>query len=449
MLLWFLLAHGAIGALVLASPAMAKLHFWVTAGLAVYIATSTRKPNDIAMVAAYIVGAEVLWRMSEAALFWETGKYAVTAVLFIGLVRFSHSQPIRMPLLYFALLTPGIMQLTNSTIDLSRARDVISFNLSGPLALAVAACFFRQWTLSRTELAEILVALAGPVTSIAVVTALSTYGSSDIQFLDQSNVQTSGGFGPNQVSGALSAGALGCFFLLALLDRSSPRVRALLFVTLVACAAQSAMTFSRGGLYMVGIAIAGASLCLLSDRSGRRMVVASACALVLAYLVIAPRLISFTGGALETRFQDTSATGRVELSLDELDMWSESPVFGVGVGQLSTNRSISRTLAAHNEWTRLLAEHGLFGLMSMLTLLAMLAGAVLRTRSPLARAVAVGLVLWGAAFLSINDMRIAAPSFLMGLACATFDLPAGVRASVWQRRGVPSRRAARLSPLPS
>jgi O-antigen ligase len=435
ILMWFVLTHVAIGVLVAASPSMAPLHFWVTAGLAAFLASSATRPVDIAVIAAYVAGAEVLWRMREAAPFWETGKYALTAVLLVGLVRFRHSQSVRMPLVYFALLTPAIMQLAGAAISVERARDVISFNLSGPLALTAAICFFRQWTLSKTDVAEIFVALLGPVISIAVLTAVATYTSTEIAFTDQSNAQTSGGFGPNQVSGALSAGALGCFLVLAISDRLRPRIRALLFATLVVCATQSAMTFSRGGLYMAGISIAGASLCLLGDRAGRRTVVASAVTLVLAYLVIAPQLFAFTGGALETRFKNTASTGRVDLSIDELQMWTNQPVFGVGVGQLSAHRALSRATAAHNEWTRLLAEHGLLGLLSLMILVGMLGAAVLRARGPLAKAVALGCVLWGTAYLTVNDMRIAAPSFLLGLSCSAFDFTP--RAASWRRRVVP------------
>jgi len=439
VLFWFLAAHVALGALVFMSPVVAKAHFWVTAALGLWFATSTKRPSDIAMLAAYVVGAEVLWRMSDAALFWETGKYAVVGLLLIGLARFPHTKPMRGPVLYFTLLTLGIVPLTQTALDFSGARQAVSFNLSGPLALAAAACFFRQCTLSREQLGQVLIAAAGPVVSIAILTARGTYGASDIAFLSGSNFQTSGGFGPNQVSGALSAGAFMCFLLLATLTDLRARRRGMLFATMVFCSMQSAMTFSRSGLYLVGIAALGASLCLFSDRSSRRMVVGTALAVVIAYAVVAPMLISFTGGALEERFRDPGMTGRVELTQDDLQIWADRPVFGVGVGQARSNRTLGNSGLTHNEWTRLLAEHGVFGLTSMLVLLAMMAGSILRARGPIERAVVVGLVLWGAAFLAVNEMRIVAPSFLMGLACATFEFSHGSRAVAWRRRGVALR----------
>jgi hypothetical protein len=56
VLFWFLLAHVVLGVLVLASPAAAKLHFWTTMIFGGWIATSTKRPSDIAIVAAYDVG---------------------------------------------------------------------------------------------------------------------------------------------------------------------------------------------------------------------------------------------------------------------------------------------------------------------------------------------------------------------------------------------------------
>ncbi len=436
VLFWFLSAHAVLGAAILASSAAAKLHFWATAVLGLWFATSKKRQLDIAMLAAYIAGAEVLWRMSQAAIFWETGKYAVTALMVVGLLRSHRSRSIGMPVLYFALLVPGMLVAYEAVFNLATARNVISFNLSGPLCLAAAACFFRQYRMSRSDLGQILVAVVGPLISIGTLTALGTYRSSSIAFRVASNFETSGGFGPNQVSSALSVGVLASFLLLVTLADLRVRRRVMLFAAMVFCAAQSAMTFSRSGLYMASLAVVGASLCLLGDRAGRRLVIGSTLAIALAFGVIAPRLISFTGGALEARFQETNTTGRADLMQDDLQIWFQRPVLGVGVGQASSNRLIRNAGLTHNEWTRLLAEHGVFGLASMLVLLGMMVGNVPRSRGALDKAVVTGLLIWGAAFLAVNEMRIVAPSFLIGLACATFELSTVSQPFEWRRRVV-------------
>jgi len=110
-----------------------------------------------------------------------------------------------------------------------------------------------------------------------------------------------------------------------------------------------------------------------------------------------------------------------------LQIWAERPVFGAGVGQSKSNRTLWSTALNHNEWTRMLAEHGAFGLGALLVLLAMIVGNVLRARGPVAKAVAASLVLWGAAFLIANAWRIVVPSFFIGLASATMQFPSDWR----------------------
>src|SRR2546430_7771451 len=43
--------------------------------------------DRVVYAAAYIAGSEVLWRMCGAAVFWESGKYAVILIFAIALAR--------------------------------------------------------------------------------------------------------------------------------------------------------------------------------------------------------------------------------------------------------------------------------------------------------------------------------------------------------------------------
>lgn len=425
--IWFMAAHVLIGALVFAWPAAATLHAWAIIAFGVWLAASTPRQSDVAILAAYVVGAEVLWRMAGAATFWEIGKYAVTGILLISFARGVPTRSTNAAIVYFALLLPSIGTLAQNAIDLSDIRDQISFNLSGPLTLAVAACFFTQLTLSRRDLGAILLAALGPVIAIASLTLLSTYAAGTIEFSGRSsNAATSGGFGPNQVSAVLGLGAVCCFLLLATQSDLGARRRGLLFVALVVCFVQSAMTFSRGGIYMSASAIAGAALYLLRDRAGRQLVVGSAVVLTLLYGFIVPRLANLTDGALVERFEDVTATGRWDLAKSDLRLWAEQPLVGVGPGlamRTRTTASFDYEVAAHTEWTRLLAEHGVFGLISLVVLLNMMGANLRRARGPMEKAVVTSLLIWCSLFLSIDAMRIAAPAFLVGLTCATFEAP--------------------------
>ena len=66
------------------------------------------------------------------------------------------------------------------------------------------------------------------------------------------------------------------------------------------------------------------------------------------------------------------STGRSDLMSFELDEFFKNPVLGVGVGKIKELRLESEGIeaASHNEMSRILSEHGLFGLIALIILLA-------------------------------------------------------------------------------
>jgi hypothetical protein len=58
---------------------------------------------------------------------------------------------------------------------------------------------------------------------------------------------------------------------------------------------------------------------------------------------------------------DNIVTGRLKILEEDLDLWFKYPIFGVGVGA-STYLRDDVKLASHVELSRLLADHGIFGL---------------------------------------------------------------------------------------
>lgn len=94
---------------------------------------------------------------------------------------------------------------------------------------------------------------------------------------------------------------------------------------------------------------------------------------------------------------------------------------GPGVSKEYHGRLFAKA-AAHTEYTRLLAEHGFFGVCVLLIL-----GLSVRRRfrsadSLLERAIVMSLTAWALLTMSHAAMRVAAPGFIFGLAAATFVL---------------------------
>jgi hypothetical protein len=437
-----LLAHVPLGLLLQSNTDLATFHALIVGGLGLLLALFGKRAQSAAYVAAYAVGAEVLWRMTEARVYWEAGKYLVVAVLGLAALRFSKGlRGLGLPGVYLLILLPSTW-LTIEALGFSdAARDAISFNLSGPLALAVSVAFFAGRRFSHDQIRRLMWLVVCPMVSIATIALYGALNDAEaIHFTEGSNFVTSGGFGPNQVSAVLGLGALLCVFLAA---QEPPRALKLVALALaVWFLAQSALTLSRGGLATAGVALLLGAIHYV--RRPREQVSFMASTLLIVFVfgyLILPQLNAFTGDILRQRFSDVDPTGRIEIAQSDLHIWSSHPLLGVGPGRSAYDRSsvIVEGTAAHTEFTRLAAEHGVMGLLAMLLLGVMLWRAYKRAPSVPSRAWVVALASWSLVDMSHSAMRIVAISFIFGL--MTLDSRPATR------REKPSMRRSGHSPL--
>lgn len=414
-----LLLHVPLAVLMSRFPAVATLHAFAVLGVGLWWALSGKPLAWVAYVGAYIVGAEVLWRMTDATIFWEIGKLGIAAIFIFALLRHRLFKPKPITVVYLALLLPAVL-LTILRLGLSKGRSPISFHASGHVALISSIWFFSSLTLTRTQLQRLLLSLIVPIFGIASVTAFGILSASFIRFTDESNFETSGGFGPNQVSALLGLGTL-LALLYILDDRVNQKLRVVFFLVMLFLAAQSALTFSRGGLYNAAGAAILASLYLMRDARVRLKVLAViVLALLVGNFIILPRLNAFTGGALLARFQDTQATGRLPLIISDLEIWKDNFIFGVGLGQSKHLRGdLFRSSIGHTEFSRLLSEQGIFGFLMIILLLKMAFQNLVRARTPRGKALVAALLVWSFLFMMNAAMRLAAPSLIMGVTFGT------------------------------
>jgi hypothetical protein len=419
-LIAFLVGHIPLGLLMNQNREVATLHALLTLAVGLWYSAIGRDPVKVAFLGAYITGAEVLWRMGDAGVFWEFGKYAAVAIFAIAILRFHGLKGAGLPIVYLLLLLPSAI-LTLSNLGLEGARDQISFNLSGPLALMVCAWFFSQLKLTTEHLQKLFLIAIGPIVAIGAITLYGTLSAASIQWVDDSISTTSGGFGPNQVSNMLGLGALLAFMCIRQ-GKVSLYLQPLLLAAVLAFGTLGALTFSRSGLYNAGVAAAVLLLFSIRDRAS---LVRAGLALVAIFLAvdsfILPRLDEFTGGAILTRFVDTNLTLRQELAVADLQIWGDNPVFGVGPGMASETRELLiGPVAAHTELSRLLAEHGIFGLLALLLLLFMSARNVRWAQTVAQKALVTAMIVWTLLFMLNSAMRLVAPAFVFGLTFARF-----------------------------
>jgi len=405
----FLLLHVPLALLMHRVSMIATLHALATFGIGLWWALSGRSLERVAYAGAYITAAEVLWRMSEARVFWEFGKFATVAIFIVAMLRMRRLGGGALPFLYSLLLIPSTV-IVFYHAGLWGAKGLLSFNLSGPVALLISAWFFSHLRLSMAHIQRLLLAIIGPVvgiTSIAVFTTLTadsliTFAESEASFV------TSGGFGPNQVSSVLGLGALlaSIYFLI---ERKSQIIRVLMFVVMIGLASQSALTFSRSGLFLAAGGGVLAAFYLLRDPRLRIMLIlVTSLLFVVTTQFLLPRLETFTAGAILRRFQDLDSTYREQIIWADLQIWDQNPVLGVGPGRAKAMRGelIFRSRSAHTEYTRLLAEHGIFGLVAVILLFVMAVRNLRRARTSLGKALVASMTGFSLLFILINGMRL-------------------------------------------
>jgi len=264
---------------------------------------------------------------------------------------------------------------------------------------------------------HVFLSLIAPVIGIGTIAVYSIATSEIVIFEEASNFLTSGGFGPNQVTSALSLGVL-IIYLYLVDSRAYKGIKGFLFALSLIFATLSVLTFSRGGLYIAAGSILVSAIILSRDRATRiRVILVAMLSFLIAFYGIFPILDIFTQGTVVDRFSDISTTSRELIVRADMQIWRQNLLFGVGPGGSNPLHGISyKASAAHTEFSRMLSEHGIFGLVSLLILFGLAIQGFIRAKGPRNRGLVAAMLIWTLLFMLVNAMRIVAPAFLFGLA---------------------------------
>ena len=217
------------------------------------IIKTNNKNNTAIYWAGYMVGAEVLFRMSGGTILYELPKYAVLLFLILGLYVEEKRHHLSVSyIIYMLLLLIGI-----AFIDIpfnESIRKAIAFNLSGPILLGVSAIYFYKRRFSLEAILNLLFVIVLPIISMLSLLFFKTPNLTDIVFNSEANFATSGGYGPNQVSTIIGFGVFIFLVHLVLKKRISVAIfiDVLFFLYLIY---RGLLTFSRGGMLTALVAI--------------------------------------------------------------------------------------------------------------------------------------------------------------------------------------------------
>ncbi|MEO0038474.1 MAG: hypothetical protein RIQ59_1685 [Bacteroidota bacterium] len=421
-----LFIHFLLGIGVFYVPFIAKVYGYLIliVGLLLLIKTQN-KNNEVLYVCSYIVGSEVFLRMTDAAPNHEFGKYSIIVFMILGMMYSGFSKLATPFWIFLVLLIPSLIIASDSISYDMDFKNKIAFNISGPICLGIASIYAIGKRISILEVGNLLLLIGLPIISMAVYTSLYTEDIKSALMGTGSNTDLSGGFGPNQVATIFGLGMF-VFFVRSILYSKS----ILLFIINIFIALyfsyRGFLTFSRGGM-MTAFAMIAVFIFFIyiHSRFSGKLKINILLLIFSVFFFITWTYTSFlTDGLINKRYAGQNAygvekkdkfSGRTELATDEINMFLDSPYFGIGVGKGTEIRTEKNgyVTASHNEITRMMAEHGSLGIIGLLIIL--ITPILLYFSNKQNIFLFSFIIFW---LLTINHaaMRTAAPSFIYALA---------------------------------
>jgi hypothetical protein len=329
---------------------------------------------------AYLISLEMLGRMTKAYPFipLELSKYFLPVASIIGVINSKKKGN-------YLWLILGIFISLGLLFDYSGQRkfaDIIN-NYFGVLAIFLGLFFLSKQELSKESINSICKLVLLAILPSLLYCFIKTPDLEDISFKLNANFETSGGAATNQVATVFGLGLfISFYFWYKRITFSGYRIIDIIIG--IAFLVQGLLTFSRGG---VVVAIIGILLLILKSTNNfnPRNLFLAAFGMV-AVFVVFNLIDDITGGKLLLRYQgETEGTynygaektlkkmtsGRSLIFEEDLKLWFSRPIFGVGVGasRILRGGTDGFLISSHVELSRLLAEHGIFGLVFFLYLI--------------------------------------------------------------------------------
>lgn len=329
----------------------------------------------------YLISFEMLGRMARTSPYIpsELGKYFLITFALLGiLIKGTRStKGVSMAL----LLLPALLY------DLSDKRTFIDiiYNLFGPFATALGIALLYRAPISQQQFNRVLQLIWYTTLSALFFTFIKTPDFDTIEFDLGAQFTTTADTPSNQVSTVLGLGMFLSFYsIINKLKFSGLLILDIVFLLLFAF--QGLLSFSRGGMLIAALGML--ILVVYSQQtpykiSRSRLLIGSVFAILGLYFVfqVANQI---TDGKLLLRYQgetqgtllgnkekttDVIVSGRVSILREDFNLWIKNPITGVGAAASRYLRDRTKYVSPHIEFSRLLAEHGIFGILYFITLL--------------------------------------------------------------------------------
>ena len=377
-----LLVHALFGFIASQSPNFSTIWGWSIVVFGSYnIIKNRNRFNDAAFFTIYVMGIEVLLRMTNAEVLWEFGKYGSTLMLMLGLSMENltkHRTSIFI-VIYILTFLPSVFLVPFESF--SFWRQCISFNLSGPILLFVSFIYFRNRLITKNEIINIFRVFILPLVSMSTVLLVRIPSLEEIVFTSEANFQMSGGYGPNQVSSILGL-VVAIISLSKILGLIIFKKNVYDYMILSVCSIQAYLTFARGGVITAITAVFTSWFISTLIHSNTKIIKTGRIAYIIFILFLLWSIAGdFSEGMMEKRYAsildldasgELSGSGRILIMTADLEIFKDNYFMGVGPGManhLRMDYGYHKTVASHSEFTRTLAEHGIFGIIGIFALI--------------------------------------------------------------------------------
>lgn len=424
--------HAIIGILIYLVPFVSKIYaiLILIVGL-LWVIRNKNLNNEILYVCAYLIGVEVFLRMTKGNPGYEFVKYAVMFFSVLGMYMSGISKNATAYWIFLLLMLPGVIIGTQVLEYDTSVRKSIMFNISGPVGLVLTSLYCYRRKISLNELNNIMLFIGLPVISLTVYLMLFTPNLRDTITGTHSNFETSGGFGPNQVATILGLGMF-VFFARTMYFSKNKLVFVFNVIITLLIAFRGLVTFSRGGMITAAIMIVFIIVVSFLRINNNAKLKVGRFIVLIGFTLLCTWIYTgiITGGLISKRYANQDSLGRVKesqlsgrevLLRTELELFLENPFWGGGVGKGKEHRleTTGIVAASHNEMTRMLGEHGFFGILGLLLL--MMVPIILYIDNREHIFMFSFLIFW---FLTLNHaaMRTAAPGFIYALSVLKITL---------------------------
>jgi hypothetical protein len=421
-----IIGHLGLGVLISVFPIVSKVYALLIVLIGLYFVLKNKNKNhEVLYVAAYIVGSEVFLRTTQGNPLHEYGRYFVLLFIFLGFYYSGFSKKAYPYWLFLLFLIPSIFIAVNSlNFDL---RKKIFFDILGPISLGVCALYTYKRVITQRELDTILLGIGLPILACCTFLFFKYPLSKAVINNTESQVFLSGDYAPNQMATTLGLGMF-VFTLRFFLSATSNRMRIINGLIFSFIYYRGLLTFSRGGMITAMVMVFLLVVFILIYHKKHQPIKLKLLVTSLAFPLVFLLASYQTDGLLFKRYNNQNPSGlyksyekngRKDIAMDEINQFKKNPIMGVGVGKTKETRSLKHgsSISTHNEITRMLAEHGLFGIAGILILLFTPLFLYLLDKENVY--LICLLAFW---LLTVNHtgMRVAAPSFIYALALLSF-----------------------------